>query len=316
MQNLTEITRYLSHKAKYIGCVPVASSIPSADLWKMFGQEIVGDAYKKLKQLKPKPTTVSLTVSPLRIAVEDSDGVLIDDESPADLKYVGQVPSEKKKIAYVLFYKRIELIYCHIVTLSDTRTCESLITEMTAAMIASRKIRDEAFGFNDDFIFAMTKPEAFSSDSKEKATQGEIVSLGKIIGVVEDLRYVGTVPLKVKGTKAMAVNESDVTRGVEHMFRELARMTKSFSKKERHLTFASRKDSADSDPQAGLPVVLVVTSEGIRTIDNISREQTHNVFLRDLMHFSRTDFPKGLAKDNAGNLFVSVSRDERLRHVR
>lgn len=40
------------------------------------------------------------------------------------------------------------------------------------------------------------------------------------------------------------------------------------------------------DPLAGLPVVLVVSTEGIRTIDNISREETHKVFLQDLVYFA------------------------------
>jgi hypothetical protein len=31
---------------------------------------------------------------------------------------------------------------------------------------------------------------------------------------------------------------------------------------------------------AGLPVVLVISPEGMRTIDNISREETHRVFLQ------------------------------------
>ena len=59
-------------------------------------------------------------------------------------------------------------------------------------------------------------------------------------------------------------------------------------------------------------MVLVVSAEGIRTIDNISREETHRVFLQDLAFFTDVQ----VKKEKTGELFVTVSRDHRLKHVR
>ena len=53
-------------------------------------------------------------------------------------------------------------------------------------------------------------------------------------------------------------------------------------------------------------------AEGIRTIDNISREETHRVFLPDLQYYAAVP----LKKKKSSELFVTVSRDQRLRHVR
>jgi hypothetical protein len=85
---------------------------------------------------------------------------------------------------------------------------------------------------------------------------------------------VGTVPLKVAGGELGEVVEEDVVRGVTYMFKQLKRVSQQTPKKDRRISFTSRKSSATADPLNGLPVVLVISAEGVRTIDNISREET------------------------------------------
>jgi hypothetical protein len=77
--------------------------------------------------------------------------------------------------------------------------------------------------------------------------------------------------LKVAGGKSGEVVEADVIRGVAYMWAQLKRVAQSKPKKDRRISFTSRKTSASADPLNGLPVVLVVSADGIRTVDNISR---------------------------------------------
>ena len=54
----------------------------------------------------------------------------------------------------------------------------------------------ELFGF-DGNILKLASPASYATDAASSGKRKEIDSLGQIVGVVESLRYVGTVPLRV-----------------------------------------------------------------------------------------------------------------------
>lgn len=119
------------------------------------------------------------------------------------------------------------------------------------------------------------------------------------MGIIESMRYIGTVPVKVKGAVTAEISAADVSavcenvkslsglflvlisshvsQATEYMLGQLKAHADRNSVKEKRMSFVSRKTAADANPLLGLPVVLVITTEGMRTIDNISREETHKV---------------------------------------
>eukprot|EP00040_Diaphanoeca_grandis_P023333 m.126858 g.126858 ORF g.126858 m.126858 type:complete len:737 (-) comp29223_c0_seq5:133-2343(-) len=294
----------------YVGAVPVAASVPSANLWAMFGPKVIEQASKKLKILNPKTVPGALLVGSSKITVlEKSTGNLLDDEHIESVKYAQVHPTDKKKVVYVIYYSHIGILYAHTLCFKKKTAASEVVDCINAAKTAAEAVAsDDTYGFNSDFIFNMTQPKAFNNEQNAS----EIASLGQTIGIIESIRYVGTMPLKMKGVASGELAQVDVERGATFMLGQLKVHAGRTRKKDRRLSFVSRKAAADADPLAGLPVVLVVSSEGIRTIDNISREETHRVFLQDLAFFS----PLTVKGDKDGELFGAVSKDNRLRHVR
>ena len=62
----------------------------------------------------------------------------------------------------------------------------------------------------------------------------------------------------------LQVVEGDVIKGVTYMFKQLRRVSAQKPRKDRRLSFMSRKSAASADPLKGLPVVLVISVEGVR----------------------------------------------------
>eukprot|EP00035_Acanthoeca_spectabilis_P013862 m.260708 g.260708 ORF g.260708 m.260708 type:complete len:713 (+) comp15990_c0_seq17:83-2221(+) len=304
----------LSFQAEYIGVVPVASSSLSEALWSMFGAQVVEEATKRLKALKPKKVAVSLDVSPMSLSVTDTKtNTVIDVEDVINLKYCTTHPSDKKKIVYIVLYPQVGLLYCHMLQFKSKPAAAMAAQTLQDCKKAAKSAEDEVFGFEGTYIHKMTQPAAYTTNPETSAVHSELVSSGQTMGIIESMRYIGTVPIKVKGAVTAEISAADVSAATEYMLGQLKAHADRNSVKEKRMSFVSRKTAADANPLLGLPVVLVITTEGMRTIDNISREETHKVFLQDLVYFAPVDLKKPA---KGGELFASVSKDLRLRHVR
>eukprot|EP00729_Bicosta_minor_P016293 gene16293-25266_t len=210
----------------YVGAIPVASSSLSKSLWKMFGPQVVDDVGKKLKKLNPKHSASILCVSPSSIAVvDDNTGTFVDNEQMVDMRYASVFPTDAKRVAYVNFYKHIGLLYCHVIACKDKALAAAVVTAINAAVTKATEPVPEFFGF-DGNILKLASPASYSTDASSSGKRKEIDSLGQIVGVVESLRYVGTVPLRVAGGESGEVVEEDVIRGVTYMWKQLKQATK------------------------------------------------------------------------------------------
>lgn len=310
VREMSESTK-IEFATEYVGVVPVAASVPSQSLWKMFGPQIVQQAAKKLKALNPKVAEGTVVITPKQIMVLNSGtGILMDQEDLVHVKYTAIHPSDKKKAIYVAFAPQVGILYCHVLSFRNKNTTQMVVDAISSGVKEALAAKDEAFGFDSSFIYSMAQPKAFKPQGSEAA---ELASLGQTIGIVESIRYVGTVPLRMKDVAASKeITKDDVETAASFMLGQLKLHAKKTPKKNRQISFVSRKAAADADPLSGLPVVLIVSAEGIRTIDNISREETHRVFLQDLAYFSEV----AVKGDNHGELFAAVSKDDKLRHVR
>eukprot|EP00041_Stephanoeca_diplocostata_P030751 m.938596 g.938596 ORF g.938596 m.938596 type:complete len:694 (+) comp23820_c0_seq3:212-2293(+) len=303
-------------RGRYIGAVPVASSSLSSTLWSMFGAQVVDTAAKKLKKLNPKPIDVDVRATNYKISITDAEShIHIDNEDIRNVKYASVHPNDKKRFVYIILYPHIGILYCHMVAVKTKALAERAIESIRRCMEASKKrvnAEEDFFGF-DGFVSSMTDTAAYSASQDTSDAQQEIVSLVQTTGIAEAIRYVGTVPLRVKGAASGELKDSDVHTAAVYMLDQLRAHVPRSAKRDRRLSFVSRQSAAEADPLAGLPVVLVVSTEGVRTIDNISREETHKVFLQDLVYFAPVSVKHGGSKND---FLASVSRDTRLRHVR
>lgn len=169
---------------------------------------------------------------------------MLEDEPLSQVEYVGIDSTDKKRFAYLTHYSRLGLIFCH---LFSTKSKNEVIVETINTLQAARP----------------KPPPATEADKHEKAT-------GATLGIFE-VNYLGEVPLNhLRLSMAITASEESVIRkqlsdSVSYALREL-------------------KIAHDSELPVSTPVVLVVSSEGIRAVETASRDALSTVWIEHIQY--------------------------------
>lgn len=231
---------------KYLGSVPVAAAKLTPAMWEMFGKKVISTAYNKIKVLKIKPVDVFLHCSPrgIRVVLDSPEPSVIEDEPLGQVEFAGVDSTDKKRFAYLTHYSRLGLIFCHLF---------------------SGKKNDVTVSSIQTLVAGRPKPPPITeADKHEKTT-------GATLGIFE-VDFVGQVPINDIGRVSLAITASEEVS----VKRQLAQS----------VTYSLRKlkIGPTSEVTEGTPAIMVVSSEGIRTVELASRDTLSSIWIEHIQY--------------------------------
>lgn len=109
-----------SYDLKYCGSAPAPAPSLKPTLTQKQGEASITHCTQRLKKLKEKPCKARLHLSTVGVKiqqledVEDGEVVIVENEPMPQIAYVGIVPGDKKKVAYVTSYSKLGLVWVHV----------------------------------------------------------------------------------------------------------------------------------------------------------------------------------------------------------
>jgi serine/threonine protein kinase len=249
---------------KYYGSFPTPALTLRTTLTPEMGTSTVEMAAARLKRLKPVARKVNVTVSTVGIRIVDAANEdTIENEPIQQIAFTSVLPGDKKKIAYVTSYSKLGLLYTHIFAMGKSKDA----VEATEAIV-DRKT-DAA---KQKSLVPPTGIENMSAGVEEDDEEEELET-GKPLGVF-NLIYLGSVPSPdYEGSEAV----SEAIKGI--------RDTINPKPKRKDSIFGGlSKEAPKESSSAGVHCVMVISSEGIRTIDAVSRDVMHNVIIKAISY--------------------------------
>lgn len=251
---------------KYYGSFPTPALTLKTTLSQDMGTSTVEQAAARLKKVKPVARKVNITVSTVGIRIVDAANEdTIENEPIQQIAYSCVLPGDKKKIAYVTNYSKLGLLYTHIFSLGKSK-------EATAAVetIVDRKTDAAA----QKSLVPATGIEKMSAGVEEDDEEGEMEA-GKPLGVF-NLLYLGNVPsVDFEGSEAV----SEAIKNIRDTLN-----TKAAPKRKDSIFGGSKESAKEASSGPGVHCVMVISSEGIRTIDSVSRDVIHNVIIKAISY--------------------------------
>lgn len=208
--------------------------------------------------------------------MEDIDsGDTMEDEPLATISYFCVHPDNKKWVAYVTDYSRLGLLYCHTVAFKDKASAEAMKDVFTKA-----KGKHEEQCRRATMLQALSSRDAFGAAENQKVQSQINAIMGATIGIHE-LQYLGLVPIRqwVHGDPQKKIPPV-VRPEVVHAAVAALVQSGDSDKKERRLSF-SRRQSVSA--LTGTPVIMVLSTEGIRAVATETREELVRSFIKDVV---------------------------------
>eukprot|EP00040_Diaphanoeca_grandis_P035098 m.219698 g.219698 ORF g.219698 m.219698 type:complete len:709 (+) comp33302_c0_seq1:191-2317(+) len=263
-----------SFKCKFLGSVPVAAAKLTPALWDMFGKKVMSTAFPKIKALKINKSKdkgvdviLSCTRRGIRVIEDNANGTVLEDCSLNQVEFWCIDPTDKKRFGYFTHYSRLGLIFCHLFAASASKTKNDQILKTIEALVQARP-----------------KPAVSEADKHEKTT-------GQTLGIFE-VRFLGQLPLKHLKDLPVAMTTAEELQAKKRLADAVTG------------TLKELKISSDVDPLDHEPVILVVSSEGIRAVELASRETLTTVWIEHIVYTSEV-----IGKRS--QLFTLISKDQR-----
>ena len=266
---------------KYLGSWASAAHSLRASLSEEHGQEAIKQALAGLKKETPRKTSLTVSTVGLRI-VDETNNDTIENEPMPMMAYAGLCPGDKKKVAYVMSYSRLGCVFAHIFACAKAKDAASLLTcilerkEDTKAK-SSRATRSR--------IDSMSAGYEAAADSASAAEEGEDMADSGTLGLFH-LRYLGSAPAEGENGEQVVVDS------VREM-RDNMKLDKKSSKRK-----------LEAGGGTGTPCLLVVSSEGLRVIDESSRDVMHNIMIKAIIFSTEV-------KGKKFEIFAFISVDDR-----
>jgi len=264
---------------KYCGSQPGLAPTLKSSLTNEQGTKIVAEAVALLKKSKAMVSKAKLHCSTIGLKIVDLEdtsgdiGDIIEDEPIEQIAFASVLDSDKKRFAYVTSYSRLGLLWTHVFQASKSKEA----IEIVEVINDRRKI-----------ALAQTKLVKGSGLDTMSANIGEEDEDegGAIASFF--CRYLGNVNVPdIQGDEVVrgAVTKmKDVIKEAGTMNERVARRM-SNAKTKRMSRAASTNSEEDTDSlRVNVPVLLVVSSEGLRTVDELSRDVMHNVIIKAISY--------------------------------
>lgn len=268
---------------KYVGTYASPAVSLRSVLPEDLGVAAIKAAMKGLKAKKEVPRKVALTVSTVGLRIVDEPtGDTLENEPMLQMAYAALVPGDKKKIAYVTSYSRLGVVFAHIFAVGKAKEAKLILDTIssrradavaTKSEVARRRIDSMSAGWDEE---------------EEEEMPEDAGALG-----VYHLRYLGSSP--AKGTDG----EEVVVEAVQGI-----RMSLQTNKR------ASKRKEATGG--SGIDAILVVSSEGIRTIEEATRDVIHNIMIKAISFSTEV---KGKKLEMFAFIAVDDRRDTKECHV-
>eukprot|EP00051_Salpingoeca_urceolata_P016387 m.216844 g.216844 ORF g.216844 m.216844 type:complete len:729 (+) comp18661_c3_seq2:315-2501(+) len=251
-------------KVKYFGAVPSAAPTMKRTLTAQQGAAAVTLALQHIKKAKVQPRTVTLTASTVGMRVTNAgNGDTLENEPMIQISHAEVTPSDKKRVAWVTSYSQLGLLYCHVVQLPSTKLATEFFEELESRRSDARILKSQVPATGID---KMAAPNVDDDDDDGDDDGGQ--PLGVFL-----LTYLGNVPVSV------AEGDEVIGQCLEQLSGPLQKVLRG-SKKEK-----KEKDAeASSDENDPVQVALVVSSEGIRTVEVTTKDMVHNVIIKAISY--------------------------------
>jgi hypothetical protein len=268
-------------------------------LWEMFGEEIASNASKRLKKQKIAESSVVLSVSLARVFMADAETEdVIEDEPIHTIAHAVVDSSDTKRLSYLTTYPRLGLVFCHVLHFKEKALAEEVLQFILRVRDKAQARAESTRNSLLEAVVHVSSP-AEPEDKETKAIQAKIASLMGGTLAIAEVHFMGSVPVLVRKDHPCVAD--DIERATGLLFDTL----RASPVPRRRLSFGKGK-SSQIDPGVGRPVVLVVSSEGVRLVDSLSREESHRVFVKDLVFWSE------VATKREKSVFSYIARDPRL----
>eukprot|EP00048_Salpingoeca_helianthica_P004078 m.73515 g.73515 ORF g.73515 m.73515 type:complete len:695 (+) comp13038_c1_seq1:54-2138(+) len=251
---------------KYHGSVAVAAPTLRPVLTPDQGHRTLAEAMDRFKKMKEE-RKVAVTVSTVGIRIVDPKlEVTLENEPLALIAFFAAVPTDKKKVAYITSYTKLGLVYCHLFSCSKPAGVAEILET-----IADRKLL------------------ASQHRSMVPATGIEKMSAGLD---QEDEEDESGVPVAAFHLTYLGCSLASGLEGPEVIREAVGAITEALGK------------SKDKGKTREVPVVLVVSSEGIRTVDLRARDVVHSVVIKAISYSTEVATKKA-------DLFTFIEVDDR-----
>eukprot|EP00039_Didymoeca_costata_P032399 m.37680 g.37680 ORF g.37680 m.37680 type:complete len:740 (+) comp9339_c0_seq1:250-2469(+) len=243
-----------SFEVKYVGSAPSPARTLKASLTDELGKKATEEAMARIKKTKAPMIKAKLHMSTIGVKIvqqtDDAEVVTLENEPILQVAYAC-VLSDKKRVAYVTSYSRLGLVWTHVVQCNKAAE---------AALLVEGLISRKTQAIEQKSLVPATNIEQMSSGVEDDDDDDETCAP---LGVFH-VQYLGNVAVsEIEGDEVVA---SAVDKVKDHI---------STKKSKRGLT-------ADEDMEGifNQPTVLVISSEGIRTVEVSTHELLYNVIIK------------------------------------
>lgn len=236
---------------KYLGSYASASVLVHDEIPLAMAHTIIAEATEHIKKIKIEEIKVRLIISTINIRIIDAktEDTAIENDSLLASVFFGAVPGDKKKFAFITNFSRLGLFITHFFNLGKFE-----IAEITEVFQSRRRLAKETKSVVHTVLTT-------TDDTEEEEESSH--PTGMFRGI-----YFGTASIADGTPQAelpqMTLNAIQTRIGSEKKFDEIATKWLSLKKFPDNVT----------------PAYLVISSEGIRVVDQASRDVIRTVVIK------------------------------------
>ena len=254
-----------SYDLKHVGSAAAPAPSLKSTLTAEQGLAAITHATTRLKGLKQKPSKIKLHLSTVGLKIqlldgtEDEETTIVENEPIAQVCFAGIVPKESKQVAYVTSYSKLGLVWVHVFQCKNAKEAQEIVEEISTrrTQAADQKSKVPATGIEE-------MSAGFDDDDEDEDN-------GLPIGAFH-VQYLGNASVPdIQGDEIVA-------NAVEKL--KDAIFTKPKKGKSRESSGGEAEETVDGVVKINMPTVLVVSSEGIRTVDDLTHELLYNVIIK------------------------------------
>lgn len=275
-------TRPKQFDVKYVGSIPSLAPTLKARLTDKQGILAINDATTRLKKMKMNlgKNTLHCSTIGLKIVEEldDDETEIIENEPIEQIAYVSVAPSDKKRVAYVTSYSRLGLLWTHVFQCNKSKEAIEIVDcikeRQELAAEQGKKVKSSAI-------------EAMSANvgDEDEDEGGAIASFF--------CRYLGNVAVPdIQGDTvvkdAVTQMKSRIKEAGSNNERRGSRSANSKSKLAVKRSSSAKstggEEDDNDDENTNVQCLLVVSSEGLKTVDEYSRDVINNVIIKAISY--------------------------------
>ena len=220
------------------------------------------DAVKRLKKAKPAAIKVKLHCSTIAIKIVDENdegATILENEPTAQIAYACVLP-DKKRVAYITSYSRLGLVWVHVFQCAKAAD---------AALVAETILARKQQALEQKSLVPATGIEQMSSGVDDDEEEDESCAP---LGVFH-AQYLGNVSVPdIQGDEIVA----QAVDRIKHAVTVQAASKRKGSKG----SIQGIVDEEAADGIVNVPVVLIISSEGIRTVEESTHDLLYNVIIK------------------------------------